>query len=253
MQLTFDSHGAVKLIADLQSMGKQTQFATMRAMNAAVARARTAAQEGMHHAFDRPTPWVIGGIRYTKARKERMVATLDFDFWGNKQGVTVSQILWAEVHGGPRALKRHEIALQRIGVLPNGMFIVPGQAAQLDRYGNMSPGQINQILSWFAAFGEQGYRANMTDAGRAKKAKGTKRRRGIEYFALQKQNGRMPAGIYKRIHFGFGGAVQPVMIFVRQPQYSQRFDFYGIANRVAGEEFNRAFPEMLNEAMRTAR
>ena len=46
------------------------------------------------------------------------------------------------------------------------MGIVPGDAATLDQNGNMSAGQIVQIMSWFKAFGEQGYQANMRDGGR---------------------------------------------------------------------------------------
>jgi len=94
--------------------------------------------------FDKPTSWVLRSVRYTKSNRKtqtEMSATVDFDFWGNKQGVTVAHVLRAEIYGGQRKLKRHEIALQRIGILPPGHFIVPGDAAQMDAYGNMNPAQ----------------------------------------------------------------------------------------------------------------
>lgn len=180
---------------------------------------------------------------------------MDFDFWGNKQGVTVSDVLKAEIYGGLRKLKRHEQALSRVGILPAGMAIVPGEAAKIDAYGNMSAGQINQIISWFRAFGEQGYAANMLQKGRARLARGSKAKgtQGFAYFCLKKQVGKLSPGIYQRFSFSKGSAVKPVMIFVRIPQYRKRLDFYGVAERAAVDEFNIQFPRMYEEAMRTAR
>ncbi len=37
--------------------------------------------------------------------------------------------------------------MRQAGVLPGGMFWVPGSAAKMDRYGNISTGQIVQIVS----------------------------------------------------------------------------------------------------------
>ena len=253
--------------AALAAIPKQIAFANVVAINRAAFAGRAAIQRAMPTVFDRPTPWVIGGVRVIKARKDKPSAQIDLDNWGNKQGVAVESILQAEIYGGGRRLKRHELALQRIGILPDGMQCVPGAGAVIDNYGNMSSGQINQILAYFRAFGEQGYRANMTTRGIAKLAKGNRTKRGFDYFVVApgkqrawlRGNGivgthKMQPGIYQRTDFGgLGSAIKPVLIFVKQATYRPRFDFHGIAKRAAVAEFDVQFPIVLEQAMRTAR
>ena len=242
--------------AEVAGYGKQVRYATMRALNSAAFKATQETSKEIGRVFDRPTPWVMKSVRYVKATPNKLEAQVDFDFWGNKQGVTVSHVLNAEIHGGRRRQKRHEIALQSSGILPRGMVIVPGDAARMDAYGNMSSGQIVQIMSWFQAFGEQGYSANMKSAGVKRLARGNKKtgERGFAYFVLKKRHGKLLPGVYQRFNFGkMGSAVKPVMIFVRGAFYRRRLDFYGIAERAAIKEFDAQFPLMLNEAIRTAR
>lgn len=268
INIKVQTNGLLELKAKLAGMAdKQVAFATSRALNVAAYAATQAVGKEMAKVFDRPTPWVLKSVRYTKADKRNLTATVDFDFWGNKQGVTVAHVLRAEIHGGQRKNKRFELALQRAGVLPAGMAITPGPAAKKDQYGNMDPGQIQQVLSWFQAFGEQGYRANMTDRRMMQLMKGVKkngvRQRGFELFALRERHGKLAPGIYMRkdytaaesarvSHLSHGGAAA-VMFFTRMPNYKRRLDFYGLAERVARAEFDRQYPAMLTEAMRTAR
>lgn len=255
IKINVDASGLMRLKAELEGKGKQVAFATARALNAAAFKATQETAKTMARVFDRPTPWVLRSVRYTKATKQKLESTVDFDFWGNKQGVTVSQVLRAEIFGGQRKLKRHEVALQRAGVLPPGQAIVPGPGAQFDQFGNMSAGQIVQIMAWFKSFGEVGYKSNMTDKTRARLGK-TKRngKRGFAYFALYKKHGKLIPGIYQRFGFGgLGSAVKAVMYFVPIPKYRQRLDFYGIAEKAARAEFAVQFPAMLEDAWKTAR
>lgn len=254
MQLEVKIHG----LDDLKSMfkdAKQVRFAATQAINRVAFVAATDTKQAMRDSFDRPTPWVIGGVRYKKATRENLTAIIDLDYWGNKQGVAVEQVLKSEIFGGLRAMKRHEVALERAGILPSGMRIVPGKAAQIDGFGNMASGQINQIISWFKAFGEQGYQSNMSDKrrkslGRDKKKSGA---RGFAYFGLKAQRGKLPPGVYQRISTGFGSAVKPVMIFVSKANYRKLLDFYGVAQRSVDRNLQREFDIALENALRTAR
>lgn len=249
-----DTSGLLKLKSELEGKGKQVAFAASRALNAAAFKATQDTSKEIGRVFDKPTPWVLRSVRYTKATKQKLEATVDFDFWGNKQGVTVSQVLRAEISGGQRRLKRHEIALQRAGILPPGQAIVPGDAAKMDQYGNMSSGQIVQIMAWFRSFGEVGYKANMTDKTRKRLAKDKRNgQRGFAYFVLHQRHGKLLPGVYQRFDMGFGSAIKPVMIFVPLPKYRRRLDFYGLAEKSARAEFSAQFPVMLAEATRTAR
>ena len=235
---------------------KQVRFATMVALNSAAREGAEATKAEMRKVFDAPTPWVVGGVRYIKATREKLFSQVDFDFWGNKQGVSVEQVLKAEVEGGERSIKRFESALRRVGVLPAGMYAVPGAAAKLDAYGNMQAGQIVQIIAWFQAFGEQGYKANMTDRRKANLAKDNKRKgtRGFAYVAIYRGNrSKLRPGIYQKIVTGFGSTLRPVLIFVDRAHYQQRLDFYGVADAAARSAFVKSFPEALAQALRTAR
>lgn len=227
----------------------------MVTMNRAVFEGAGVLREHMSSLFDRPTSWVLNSIRYTKATRSNLVAKIDLDRWGNKQAVSVAQVLKAQINGGNRNLKRSEVALSRIGVLPSGMYVVPGSGAQMDKNGNMAASQIVQILSWFRAFGEQGYSANMKDAGRDRLGRGSKKkgRYGFAYFALQKPHGKLRPGIYQRFKTQFGYAVKPVMLFVRTPTYKKRFDFYRTGNEAVMHVLNRDLEREVSNAIRTAR
>ncbi|CAG4883801.1 conserved protein of unknown function [Georgfuchsia toluolica] len=256
LKIKVDTSGLMRLRAEIEGKAKQVRYATMRSLNAAAYKASQDTAKEIARVFDRPTPWVLRSVRYVKATRDRLEASVDFDFWGNKQGVTVSQVLNAEIHGGGRRLKRYEVALQRAGILPAGMAAVPGAAAKMDQYGNMSSGQIVQIMAWFQSFGEQGYKANINQKGRNRLMRGSKRGAapGFAYFVLKQRQGKLLPGIYQRFNFSaWGTAVKPVMIFVRIPQYRRRLDFYGLAEKSARAEFDAQFPRQLDEAMRTAR
>jgi hypothetical protein len=257
MKISVNTLGLDDLKRDLTFVQReQLPYATMLAINRTAFTVTGLLSKKIATVFDRPTPWVVGSVRYTKATKQKLEATIDLDKWGNKQGVSVSQVLAAEIEGGPRQLKRFERALISIGVMRSNQSAVPGSAAKLDQYGNMSAGQIIQILSWFQTFGEQGYSANMTAKGKAKLAKGNKKKGalGFEYFALQTKFGKLLPGVYQRFKLAHGSAVKPVLIFVgRRPTYKMKFDFYGYAEDRAYDEFHKEFPIALNEAVATAR
>jgi hypothetical protein len=250
MKIGVDVSGLKEIEARLRGLQeKKIAVAKVAALNDAAREAYEASRREMGKVFDKPTPWVMGGVRYTKANREKPESSVDFDKWGNKYGVTVENVLRANIYSGQRKHKRHEIALQRIGVLPSGMAIVPGSAAQIDAYGNMSGGQIRQIQAYFrAAEMTAGFTANSTDKTRAKLARDNKRTgaRGFAYFAIQKPHGKLLPGIYQRIKTGFGYAVKPVMIFVRVPRYKKTFDFYGVSDKAARMQFIKSFERYLD-------
>ncbi|WYX26474.1 hypothetical protein WJ969_13730 [Achromobacter xylosoxidans] len=145
------------------------------------------------------------------------------------------------------------------------MFTVPAAAAELDAYGNMSRGQVVRLLSYFEAFGEQGYRANATARSRARTAnvgtsrEGYRRINGVQYF-ISRGKGSMsgqrrqvlPTGIWRKT--GTHGAdVAPVLLAVEQPQYTPRLPFYETAAAVYGERFDVEYSTALDAALATAR
>lgn len=252
LDVSVDIESAVRRLGVAQ---KQARYAAMVAINRALPEMQRAVVAEMAARFDRPTPYTLGGTfkkQATRDSLEGMVALKDERAAG--KGTPATKYLSPSVFGGDRNEKRFERALRAAGTLPNGMYAVKGQAAKVDGFGNMARGQIVQILAYFQAFGEQGYKANTTAKSREKLKKGSKARYGVTYFALRSPRGKLPPGVYQSIRTGFGYAVKPVLIFVDgAPNYERRFDFYGVAGRVARERFRPLFAQALRQALATAR
>jgi hypothetical protein len=240
----------------------QVPFATMKAINKTAEEIKAELIKEMGRSFDRPTPYTLNSLYIKYAKKNNLLAEVGYkDKSQAGKGNPAANWMHPQVAGGRRHLKRFEVALNRIGVLPNGMMVAPGSACPLDAYGNIPSSLIVQILSYFRAFGEQGYRANITDKRKALLAKGSKRTgtMGYEYFVSKGKGewyGRqqhLPPGIYKRVGFAQGSAIKPIMMFVEQPSYQRRFPFNETVQKVVDQNINKNFDEAMSEAIKTAK
>ncbi|MDP3650514.1 MAG: hypothetical protein Q8R67_02415 [Rhodoferax sp.] len=235
--------------------GDQMPYATAVALTRTAKAAKDEIDRQLPSLIDRPTPYTMKGFRLYRATKRKLYAEVTFqEAFG--RGTAARDYLSPLVYGGERKLKAFERSLQRTGLLPSGYAAVPGSAAKLDAWGNMSRGQIVQILSYFKAFGEQGYSANITDKRKLAMKEGRDKRtgqRGVVYFVGRPGNGRLPLGIWQRTSLGaMGTAIKPVIIFVSKVSYRQRLDVPGIAKRVIDERFVEELRRAVGEAMRTA-
>jgi len=252
MEIKVELKGVDEVIKSLSDFEKQQlPFATAKALTKTGQEVKDGLISEMEKVFDRPTPYTLNSLMLRPATKQTLTAYVWLkDFAG--KGTPAVKYLWAQVMGGSRRVKRFESALQRIGVLPRDMFITPGQGADLDQYGNLSRGQIVQVLSYFQALGEQGYKANMTDKGRARLKKGGKKTgRGFEYF-VPLSGSRLAPGIYKRIGFAFGSAIKPIYMFVKKPIYTKRFRFFEVGQKIIDAKLLSNFNQALADALRTA-
>ena len=212
-----------------------------RAVNEAAYRARDDIKEAMRQIFDRPTPYVMDGMRVTPARDGPDLGGIEAVIdWapggGNKGGISSGRILQAQIEGGQRRVKRFERALG----LPNNRSAVPGKWAELDAYGNISAGQIVKILSYLRLFGEQGYTANRSNrASRGVRA-------GESYFIIRPgtDHHTLSPGVY-RVAQEMGGAPLLVIAFVRAAQYRARF----APARIARESVERNMPVIWQQAL----
>lgn len=240
------------IAAGLQAAQRKVDRCAAIALTQTAKHAQRAVIDEMPRVFDRPTPYALRGTRIKPANYKtgRLEASVEFRNDVSK-GTPAEKYLHAEVFGGTRRLKRFEVALQRISVLPAGMAAVPGQAMRLDAFGNIPARSIVQILSYLQAFGEQGARANSTAETRAKLAKGTRSKYGYELVVIRpgqkpKRGGKQLApGIWKRTFTGFGSSLQPLIMFVRQPAYRARLPLDQIRDQAVQQhfqdEFNKAF------------
>lgn len=244
-----DFSKAHKLIAQLT--GREFAVATAKALTDAGYEARKAIQAEMDRSFDRPTPYIRKSILVTPASPDKLQAVIEPTYMGGK-GVDPKNVLQAHIFGGQRKHKRSENALRRVGILQPGYSIVPGDACPLDQYGNIPRGFTVQLISYFQAFGEQGYSANMKQkrkdklANVGRTAAGNKIINGVQYFVSwgrlrsigdSMRVNHLPYGIWSRsgIH---GMKVQPILMFVKSPSYKERLDFFDKPIQAAKNKFN---------------
>jgi len=250
--MKFEVKGSLMpIVSGLDMMGKQERFATARALTEVVSRARDSNRRALTAAFDRPTPYTLNSLYITPATPSRLQASV----WLKEdtgKGTPAWKYLGPQIEGGERRVKRMESALRRVGVMYADQYVAPGAACPRDQYGNIPASFVTHLLAYFQAMGEQGYKGNMTLRKREALAKDKRGSKGFAYFALRARRNNLAPGIYRRITFAHGSAVQPVLMFVRKPSYRQRWDFYGIAEREA-QQFPEIHARMYREALASAR
>lgn len=229
---------------------KQLPFATSLAINRTANKVKDRERHEISDVFDRPTPFTLNSLFVKPSNKYNLTAIVGLKDSAVK-GNPASKYLAAQITGGERRLKGYEVLLRSAGILPNGMFTVPGAAALMDGYGNMQRGQLSQILSYFKS--ARIVDSNSTDKTRSKLKRATNSRRGIAYFVGRPANGKLPLGIWMRVYSNFGTALRPVLMFVDSSRYDSIFDFKDVAERTVSKEFGNEFYSAWNEAERTAR
>lgn len=208
---------------------KQIPWFMLRTANDLAFATRAATTKKMESVFVQPTPWTLKSIWVDKA-KDKM--NIKARVWLNDYGGQ-ERVIQHEFTGGLRRFKPFEGQFLRKGIIDKDLIIVPAAGCPLDSYGNPKPAFMVQMLSYLNVFGEQGYRANMTEQtkkrlrGKFSKAVGG----DVEFFISTGRwpNQNLPAGIWMRVKYAAGSAVKPVFLFVRKGAYLKRIDIEDIA------------------------
>src|SRR5690554_8086379 len=211
-------------LADLRRLGAGAGRAQAQVVNEVAATAEQHLRQEAASVFDRPTPFTLNAFRvqYAKPSQPEAAVWVKDEKSGASKGLAPEDWFGPQVYGGERALKASERMLRSRGILPAGMYAVPGKGARLDAYGNMSRGHIVQLLSGLKAFDRAGSDHNATDSRRS-----TRKGHATAFFVLRR--GNQPIGIAERR----GKGVQVVLAFASEPQYTPRFDFHGVVRKVA--------------------
>ena len=211
-------------------------FATAAALTLTAKDVQAAEVQEMKRVFDRPTPFTLNGTFVKTATVKSQEARVWLKDFAAK-GTPAVKYLAPQVFGGYRRFKRFEWALRKIGAMPPGYYAMPGEGARLNAYGNITPGQIVQILSVLGgAEMRAGYQANRT----ARSAK--RNRKPRDYFVVGPGNEHnLEPGVYERKARG----IAPVLIYVRKAAYEVRYDFHGVALATS----NRLFAMRVRDAV----
>ncbi len=195
--------------------------------------------------LDRPTPWTMRSLFYFPALVNDLRAAVAFKWqFGRMSRAQIGefdapQSMFMQVAGGARQLKGFEKTLQRSGLTPPGRnFLVPAAGAERDQYGNVKQSFINKVFY----SGSRGGSADMQPFSSGAKRRRTRdSRAGLHYFIHPNKK-----GIYRTVTSSTLSGAQvssihpvPVFLFVRQPRYQRRVDFYGIAGKVANQRLDR--------------
>ena len=224
----------------LKNLEQQLPFATAKALTQTGQLVKTAMRSAMQSRFDRPTPYTLNSLFLKPATKNNLVCEVGLKTFASK-AAPPSVYLAPQVYGGPRQLKRSEVLMQRKHLIPNGMMWVPGSGATLDSFGNMSRGQIGQILSALSGYGEVGFLANKSFRRSARVNKTTD-----DIFVGVPNGGHLPLGVYIRTKQGH---LKPLMIFIDHANYKILLPFGQIASTVYQTNFQDIFNQALRDAL----
>lgn len=250
-------HRLRDLVQQAQTIPATVEIAARVAINSTLPRGRDAIYSAMRRAFVSPTPYALNALRLELVPDGGALAGAVMvkgrqDVPGG--AVPAQSFLRAEITGGARRWKRFEVALMKRGHLPRGWFAIPAIGARLDRWGNMSRGQVVELMSWLELFGTArgaraaGYRANKTEASKAKARAGTRNRFGVDVVLSSPtqayRRGGLPFGIYTRQTnarttraAGPPKPLLPVVVFVKSANYRQRLDYFGELQRATAQDF----------------
>lgn len=266
IQIKVDTREAIRWLTDIQR--KQIPFATALALTRTAKAAQKQLKDEFKRVFDRPTPYTMNSL-WTKTAKPNDLTAMVYmkdKAIGGGQYLSSAELLGHHFGGGPRERKRLEYRLQQNGFIESSEYIVPGQAAKLDRYGNMNRGQIVQVMSQIGIKNmgsdsspttSKRSRRNVAKAGVIFWSHGPQANRralidkatGISYGWTGGAASRLPKGAWMRN----GRSVKPIMLVVKRVSYKKRIDMTAIVQRVADEEFPKQFNAALRRAIETAR
>lgn len=232
-----------RVMADIDGFAKGVRIGAAIALTATAKLAQAAEVQEMRDVFDRPTPFTLNSVFIVPATQDKLEAEVYIKDEAYK-GRSAREYLLPEIEGGVRVEKRSEFILRSQGILPAGMNAVPGKAARMNQYGNMQPGQMQQILSALRV--SETVLGHTSDRPRDKK----RQRKGAPQYFIARRGAIHTRHLHPGIWLRDGTGVHPVLMFVRRATYSKRLDFNGVAERVADENLGRLLEIELAKTIR---
>lgn len=219
-------------------VGQAVPTVVAKALTFTVQKAQSAIAAEMSSVFKGgATPYTLKSTRIETATAQDLSARVAVKDRSTSNGTLPEDYLFPEVFGGPRKEKRFERAMRFAGLLQGRERAVLGEGAPVDSFGNLKRGEIQRILTATRSAFEPGQRKTAS-------AKSKRNAKKAPYFAARIGK---TMGVWKRI--GKQGEIEPILIFVtKQPSYTKRLDFEGVARATAQREFEPTFRRLLAAA-----
>jgi hypothetical protein len=248
-----DTTKAIAALKDLSE--RRLKFAIMRGINKTVDDVARAERRAIDQVFDRPTPMTQKAVLFKKADHIDNIQGRVYLRDEATKGTPPVKYLRAEVEGGGRRQKRWERAVAAHLPGMGDVYLMPAKAALgvrtdlgvlLDQYGNIRNGIITRILSHIRANPDPYQNQTPKSKKRARK-----RKLGQFYLFGPSNKFNLAPGIYWR-----GPAdrrLVPVFFVSKQPQYSSRFDFHGIARQTTAAVADKNVSDEIKQAIERAK
>lgn len=217
---------------------RKLPFAISAALNDTAKDVNDALRDEMERVFDRPTRFTLNAFYVWRSSPRTLMAAVQL-----KSQQSGRHFLYVQAFGGARPKTGLErllgSRLRYAGIINT---VTPASGMRLDRYGNMSRGRLNQILSAVQSQGDA--RANTTAASRA-------RNKGRSGYFAPAPGSRLSPGIWERmasgrirkvLHFSDGGA-----------RYQRRLDIEQVAERVVERVFHTHLRRRLQAELASSR
>ena len=227
---------------------RQIPFATVLMLNELAKSTKKRTEIDIKRNLDRPTNYAqrMMGVKFAnKANLKSQVNVRGLVSGGE------TKVLGHLFAGRGRSGKGFEGALVDKGIMPRGMWAMPGDGAPLDFFGNIKRSFIRQLIDYLTANRVVKKSAQFENRQR-KQVKGAT---SSKYFVVnQKKQGGLPLGIWQHIGFGSGKALRPIIIFVsREPVYDRYFNLGNAAQQVIARDARFEFDKAMRNAIATAK
>lgn len=227
---------------------RQIPFATVLMLNELAKSTKKRTEIDIKRNLDRPTNYAQRMIGIKFANKRNLTSQVNVR---GSVGSGETKVLGHLFSGGRRKGKGFEGTLVSKGIMPNGMYAMPGEGAPLDSFGNIRRSFIKQLIDYLTANKVVKKSAQFENRQR-KQVRGAT---SSQYFVVnQKKQGGLPLGIWQHISFGSGKALRPIIIFVRkEPVYDRYFDLPKTAGGVIAKDAAYEFDRAMRNAIATAK
>jgi hypothetical protein len=206
----------------------QIPFATALALTRTAQRVKKAEIDWMQSGFEGgATPWTLKSLFLKGAKKNDQKARVWFKDRAAK-GSPAGDYLKPQVFGGGRKAKGGEKAIRSRHKLAEGRFLVPGRLTSKDAFGNV-----------------RGARAAFKKILKGIEGDDTPKKG----FFIGTPAGRSgPSGVWERR----SKKLRLYAVETGEPKYQDKFDFFGISDKVVGQYYNNEFKSALAIALKTA-
>lgn len=248
MQINITITGLAEVKQQLGAMAKQADYAAARALTTTAYAINAKLKTDMAATFKGgATPYTLQSFKVKEAKKTDLIAEVALRTdTPNGGGGIYAKVLQHLFNSGRRDNKKIEGFLRGHNLLPTGLEIAPGNAIQIDRYGNMNRKQLTEILTMLIARPTNMRLWRKTGRGKAPKA--------VDYFVVfPGAKTKLRPGIYKRVETGNTSAIECMILYINPVSYRRFIDFEKIGNEVVAKTFQPAFDAELSKAIANAK